>query len=737
MLQVAIRLLSTVIDAFDPNSVAAVGPLQQVVAIMEKIEPLALFTEWSPPRLLSQEKVVPVKVTSSSAFDDQHRASQCVHSYLFLAGVKKLTIMLTTFFCRILENGLTFWRSAKKANGNIPPSEEWLLCQFSSAVTISFIELKWHVNLLPGRFSVSISRDGSTFDTVAVVLIRNPESQILLPKGTLIISLKITMFLSEMDAGKTIGLVSITFKKALCSSVYTSTRLVLRNIQYWLQDATVSSLPDVRDLALQALQKFLLASGSLCGLLDLAACLLFNTRFGATVASCKIDMQAWNQLDLLSEVGQSAAQEFVKKLAASIQRIVNWGSSHVNVSDNPVIDTLVLFHEKNYPAESDTTCKLGMVVLHMLSEISAWQMKRMQKGEEFTGKQELQLMHLEEPFSMEICPDFFGISNQLLVTILARWLPDTTQQQSKSKKDHGEDSCFRDLYDALSSSFELFWLNTEGLGDQIGISSNSAKHFGHSKFSPDGVCVAVLEIISPHLRRLVLSRIDPLDTGITQVAVQNKDNLMSAPPVLSPIVSSLEKLISLGTKRSDAFFPLSLKAAAAMETGTEAFYPSPHQRTKVLAARMGKGATLEVQVRWPAQEYEQEDPRYERLILMLQLECIKLGIRHVIRGSWYFFIHLLVDVPSLRDTEEFLTQHFASCIQRAGFLSWQVAAGAQELSIHLQRHLHWNRADMSQDSGVGWIRVYPADVAAYDEVLVDVEDFLTDHARYRIAMARP
>jgi hypothetical protein len=203
-------------------------------------------------------------------------------------------------------------------------------------------------------------------------------------------------------------------------------------------------------------------------------------------------------------------------------------------------------------------------------------------------------------------------------------------------------------------------------------------------------------------------------------------------------VSSLEQLISLGTKRSDPFFPVSLKAAAAMEVGTEAFYPSAHQRTKVLASRMGKGATLEVQVRWPVQERDQEDPRYERLLLMLQFECIKLGIQHAIRGSWHFFMHLVVEVPSDRNTEEVLTQHFAPCIQRAGFSSWQVAAGAQELAINLQRHLHWNRVEkMSQDSGAGWIRVYPGDVAAYDEVLTDVEVFLAEHGKYKTPMARP
>ncbi|KAG3200454.1 hypothetical protein PC128_g4552 [Phytophthora cactorum] len=403
----------------------------------------------------------------------------------------------------------------------------------------------------------------------------------------------------------------------------------------------------------------------------------------------------------------------------------------------------LLVGRQNFLSSVKRRSQLGMIVLHMLSELSAWQMKRMQKAEELTGKRELELMQLEEPFSMEICPDFFAISHRLLGSILSRWLPGVQERvKIEGKGSNNATHGTQDVYDALASSFVHFRADAELQGAQNGVDSPMELANGgnsdHSKLSPDGLCVAVLEIITSNLRRLVLSRIDPVEIGISPASVCSEDDLPSAPPALNPTVASLEQLIALGTKRSDAFFSVSLKAAAAIEVGTEAFYPSSHQRTKVLASRMGKGATLEVQVRWPVQERDQEDPRYERLILMLQMECIKLGIRHAIRGSWYFFLHLVVEVPSTRDTEEVLTQHFAPCIQRAGFSSWQVAAGAQELSINLQRHLHWNRVEkMSQDSGAGWIRVYPADVAAYDEVLADVEGFLAEHGKCKPMMARP
>ena len=48
-----------------------------------KMEPLALFSEWSPPRQLSEEKVFPKTVTSSSEFDELHVASKYVMPLCF------------------------------------------------------------------------------------------------------------------------------------------------------------------------------------------------------------------------------------------------------------------------------------------------------------------------------------------------------------------------------------------------------------------------------------------------------------------------------------------------------------------------------------------------------------------------------------------------------------------------------------------------------------------------------
>lgn len=390
--------------------------------------------------------------------------------------------------------------------------------------------------------------------------------------------------------------------------------------------------------------------------------------------------------------------------------------------------------------------QLGVMILHVLGELAAWEMQRMQKAEDLlSSKRADELTMLEAPYAMEIRREFFDISHRLLQRVLAEWLTSSTAVEVLRPEMDGEGGANLSSNDDVKDSVHLYGTLSVSLAELRGsFVDNPAAlpttptHAGlvdskSALFSPDGMCVALLQIVTSNIRRLVLSRIDPWDiegtTPASNLLPKSDEDLLAAPPALQPMVESLEKLISLGSKRSDKFFPISLKAAAAVEVGLEAFYPSALQRTKLLTSRMGKGATLEMQVRWPVQERDQEDPRYERLMLMLQFECIRMGWQHAIRGSWRFFMHLIVEVPAATETEQALVKHFAPCIHKAGFAAWQVAAGAQEIGISLQRHLHWNRVEkMCQEAGVGWIRVYPRDVAGFNDVLVDVESFLSEQS---------
>lgn len=776
--QIYLRLLSTVVRSFDPLSPNAMDPLHKIVSLLQQIEPMALFHEWSPPQVLSTAQHKPHRVEASSILDDQHGADNVLHQSEGCWRPKTSSSLTTD--------------QASTA------TSEWIQFQFNPTVALASVELQWHVDLLPARYSVLVTQDDGIVNTVAVVVDGRAQQAIPFAQRSSVASVRVVVF-GQADKGMTCGLETVTFYDAGVDTQRVSNESVLQDLQGWLLSAATSSTESVRDTALTGLQRLALASGSLCGLMQLATSLLLNTcRMNAAMAGRSLDEQDWNRLDRLSDEAHEAATVFLGQLAKNVltimvandtpqagenslvekhvleQIVKTLNQSHDTLSTNtssPKRSVQRLPSPKSvcpatdgeqsesplYPYLTMAACQssfsdaitrrsqLGMIILMIVSELSAWQMKRMQKGEEFAGKKEEELMQLEEPFSLEVRPRFWELSHRLLSHVLDPWVTASSQSSArvrtleKHEEEAKNDSTPEeftfdhevkhtlgiDLYDALNQSFDVLGAS---LADSGYLGSSHTNH--KPKFTPDTTCVGILQIITSNIRRLVLSRADPMDIEMDsdRGVPSGSADAAVASPALEPIIHKLEQLISLGTKRSDKFFTLSLKAAAAVEVGMEAFYPSAQQRTQLLTSRMGTGSTLEVQVRWPVQERDQEDPRYERLILMLQFECIRMGFTHAIRGRWQFFMHLVVQVPESIDTMEVLQRHFAPCIQQTGFAPWQVVAGAQEISINLQRHLHWNRVEkMSHDSGAGWIRVYPRDVAIFEDVIADVDLFLSDH----------
>ena len=85
------------------------------------------------------------------------------------------------------------------------------------------------------------------------------------------------------------------------------------------------------------------------------------------------------------------------------------------------------------------------------------------------------------------------------------------------------------------------------------------------------------QVITANLRRLVLSHVNPVDVGINPAPLHAETgDALASPPELSPLLDALESLILTGSKEKNELFPLSLQAAAAVEVGLVALYPSSH-----------------------------------------------------------------------------------------------------------------------------------------------------------------
>lgn len=717
--QVYLRLLETVVQTFDPKTHRALDPLRKMLGLFGNMEPLALFQDWSPHEKYSDVTVAPAKVHCSSELDEQHGAK------------------------RVLECGDSCWRPASDSSTSTS-KDEWISFQFDSPVALSAVIVQWNPDHYPKTWVLSASSDDSPFEPISVVVRGGIQNRVAFSKLNALSAIRVSV--PQADCKSSFGLQSVTFRESNFDSHQTKTISVLQMLMNWLSDGMTSSVMDVRDLSLQVLQRMVLATGSLCGTLQLVSGLLSTGSF--TGGNPVLKMDDWSKNDQLSNNALEHSLDFLRSLAERIEELISEGSFRSEIEcDQPEVkvdeqnprDEAKQLDEAKEPGwneqkstrtrEVDSIFKaarsdeflgaitkrsqVAMVVLQMLGELSNWQMKRMQKSEEFIGKKGSILTSLAEPFSIDVRPEAFTFAHQILETILSEWL--SVSSVTTNDKDASNTAA---LYGLLHDSSTAI---VEGMNNTDLSIFSVVQSLG-----PDAAAVGVLQVVTSNIRRLVLSHVDPSDVGIDICSLENTDEKLSPPQALTPLVDLLEKLISLGTKRTDRFFGISLKAAAAIEVGMEAFFPSPRQRTLLLTSRMGQGATIEVQVQWPVQERDQEDPRYERLMLMLQFECIRTGFNHAVRGCWQYYMHLVVQIPEHMDTEHALKNHFAPCIQEAGFSSWQVVAGAQEISINLQRHLHWNRIEkMAQDSGSGWIRVYPKEVAAFDEVLSDVGSFIS------------
>lgn len=131
----------------------------------------------------------------------------------------------------------------------------------------------------------------------------------------------------------------------------------------------------------------------------------------------------------------------------------------------------------------------------------------MQKAEEYTGKQKEENTRLEEPFAIEVCPQFFDLSHRLLSRVLSPWLSsrvrggkfDEYEEQKMDESQHMQEDPSEvgavNMYTMLQASFrefEVAVLRIDGHGNTESHAQSSTTEY----FSPDDMCVAILQVRS-------------------------------------------------------------------------------------------------------------------------------------------------------------------------------------------------------------------------------------------------
>lgn len=203
----------------------------------------------------------------------------------------------------------------------------------------------------------------------------------------------------------------------------------------------------------------------------------------------------------------------------------------------------------------------------------------------------------------------------------------------------------------------------------------------------------VLQILRAHLRKLMLSKINPQDV------IPRDGELKGA--------HALEQLLQRTV--DDVSLPIRVRnlAAETIQMAESLLVPSPHARRFRAVELANKCRVIELQIPWPAvrtntcDSVDEVDIRFERLILILQLFCRKHGMRHKFTGRFMGLAHLVLEVPAKCQTLTLLVCDICNCLRRAGFQDWQFPAGSARMLVQSRLFVEWDRQRELQHGGVG------------------------------------
>lgn len=229
-------------------------------------------------------------------------------------------------------------------------------------------------------------------------------------------------------------------------------------------------------------------------------------------------------------------------------------------------------------------------------------------------------------------------------------------------------------------------------------------------------------------------------------------------------------------------------AADAIDAGLAVLYPSQSERRQLLAGLIARGGTVEVQFRFPAtrsdgagaaalaaadkgdkdkkdekdkgkkdekkgdkkedKDKEKEakereealkrklsrDPRPDRALILLQLECQRAGLPCHVYGSWGHYMHVVIRLgnggaagaaagagaaaaPSPAAVD-FLDAGFARVFARAGLGRWTIPTGCADPAIPLKitRVADFGAPDRLFAEGIGLVRIFPRAAGSFASI---------------------
>lgn len=256
--------------------------------------------------------------------------------------------------------------------------------------------------------------------------------------------------------------------------------------------------------------------------------------------------------------------------------------------------------------------------------------------------------------------------------------------------------------------------------------------------------IGILQLLQANLSWLLTSKVEPEAVGIrVDGAAENR--------TLQPLLRLLEGLIGSTKKNhqgsTSTVGQITQQATNVWDAGLELFYPTSMAREKLAKDATANGVTLEFQIQFPTQlsnaanedghngssnsEFDSgdgTDVRFERLLLMLRLECSKRGWKQELVGRYNYFLHLIISIPK-ESAASFLASTLDRICRQSGFADgWQFPIGIRHPSVRMkiERYLRFNRHDrLGTEFSVGYVRLYARNVGSFADVCTQVRKFVS------------
>lgn len=267
----------------------------------------------------------------------------------------------------------------------------------------------------------------------------------------------------------------------------------------------------------------------------------------------------------------------------------------------------------------------------------------------------------------------------------------------------------------------------------------------------------LLQLLRLNLTRLTGSGIAPVALGITLYVGVRAAGVVLVHELTATrccrdaggdqqrTLAGIHKLLNEITHEDSAYpAEVQVTAATAVDAGLTLFYPSAEERRALLTSLVSAGGVVEVQFKFPtlrplapgetaALDEDRGDLRFERVLLMLQVECEAMGWKCQLEGAWGAFSHLIIDIPhhDPRAATEFLDSGFARIFKKAGFPEWTFPTGCADpnISLVIQRFMDFKLRERAfAEDGIGFVRLYPCHAGSFDDVTAGVRKFLDAYA---------